>query len=237
MSRFWIVIMVICWSHIIEAQKSEDQWMETYQFVYLTDHLEQAQYEIRYAGQNNFLGHVVDGYHQDMRLVGTAKMVEALKQVEQLLLAQGYGLKIFDTYRPQRAVDHFVRWSKISSDTLTKSHFYPTLDKDRLFALGYISSRSGHTRGSTVDLTLYLVTDGQEVDMGGPYDYFGDLSWHTYQELSKYQLKARAILKKAMLACGFRSYSKEWWHYTLNGEPYPKRYFNFTVPKTDHRSK
>lgn len=203
-------------------------WMKQYDFVYLDEILENAQYEVRYASRNNFLGKEVDGYHSE-RLVMTRQAAEALAAAEKMFNRKGYGLKIFDTYRPQRAVNHFMRWAKVPSDTLTKSAFYPEQKKSQLFKLGYISSRSGHSRGSTIDLTLYHLSDGREVDMGGSYDYFGERSHHVFTDLSKRQATQRRMLKSILLIVGFKPYSKEWWHYTLKNEPYPKRYFDFIV--------
>jgi len=159
----------------------------------------------------------------------TRQAAMGLKKAEQSLREEGFGLKIFDTYRPQRGVDHFKRWAKEPTDTLTKHIFYPKVDKKFLFDLGYISSRSGHSRGSTVDLTIYRLSDGMEVDMGGVYDYFGEESHHSFNDLSKEQLYHRALLKSHMNDANFRPYSKEWWHYTLRQEPYPKTFFDEVV--------
>lgn len=208
---------------------SQEALMQEHGFVYLDEVLESAQYEVRYHSHDNFIGQPIDGYHSD-RLVLTKEAAKALKAAEVALMKEGYCLKIFDTYRPQRAVNNFISWSKIESDTLMKAAYYPEQVKRQLFKLGYISTRSGHSRGSTIDLTIADIETGDEIDMGGPYDFFGEVSHHTYTDLSDTQLNNRKLLKKAMWNAGFRPYSKEWWHYTLNNEPYPKQYFDFTVP-------
>ncbi len=214
-------------SSALSGQKDS---LRKYNFNYLDDVLAVAKYDVRYKGENNFLGRPVKGYHSS-RLVLTQEAAMALKMVEVSLLDMGYGLLIYDTYRPQRAVDDFSKWAKTHGDTITRQQYYPDHDKRNLFKLGYISSRSGHSRGSTIDLTLYYIHTGHPVDMGGPYDYFGTLSHHDYLQLTSHQLKHRRLLKKAMLDHGFRAYSKEWWHYTLNGEPYKFTYFDFVVDK------
>jgi D-alanyl-D-alanine dipeptidase len=144
----------------------------------------------------------------------------------------GLGLKIYDAYRPQTAVNDFIHWSKIPSDTLTKHIYYPTLAKNRLFDLGFIASKSGHSRGSTVDLSLIYLkgkNKGKEVDMGGSWDFFGELSNFSYPAISEKQKANRNLLRELMLANGFKPYDKEWWHFTLNQEPFPQTYFNFPI--------
>lgn len=225
--RRWIFLIACIIANSLVAQDSTD-WMKTYDFVYLDEVLDHAQYEVRYAGTNNFVGKKVDGYHSK-RLVMTRQAAEALAKAEDTLYKMGYGLKIFDTYRPQRAVNHFMRWARVPADTLTKAQFYPQQKKSLLFKLGYIASRSGHSRGSTIDLTLYHLSDGSEVDMGGPYDFFGERSHHTYTDVTEAQQVHRTALKITLVEVGFKPYSKEWWHYTLLHEPYPKKYFDFVV--------
>ncbi len=209
------------------AQKTE-VWMDSLDFVYLDEILVHAIYDVRYASEHNFVGTRVKGY-KSQRLVLTRTSAQALRKIEILLYNKGYGLKIYDTYRPQTAVNHFIDWAKDPSDTLTKHEFYPRQNKKHLFKLGYISSRSGHSRGSTIDLTIYNLSDGSDVDMGSPYDFFGEISHHSYQDISMSQMKNRLYLKTAMSKGGFRSYAKEWWHYTLRKEPYPKTFFDCIV--------
>ncbi len=221
-------LLIILGSTSISCAQQNNEWMQSDGFVYLDEVLQDAQYDARYADSNNFTGRPVEGY-LTQRLVMTKEAANALKNIESHFNELGYGIKIFDTYRHQIAVDNFKKWALDPSDTLTKSIFYPSLDKQHLFQLGYISSKSGHTRGSTIDMTLYHLDTGEEVDMGGPYDFFGDLSHHNYKHISLTQKRNRALLKTIMSQYGFRSYAKEWWHYTLRNEPYPNTYFNHIV--------
>ena len=197
-------------------------------FVYVTDAIPDAVLDIRYYGANNFLGTRVDYYLAPVAIM-SKEAAQALMRVNDDLKAQGYAIKIFDAYRPQGAVDHFVRWAQDESDTLMKEYFYPDIEKNRLFPEGYIARRSGHSRGSTVDLTLLDMKTGKEVDMGAPFDFFGPISGHGTNLITREQANNRLILRRAMENAGFRPYSKEWWHYTLINEPYPDTYFSFPV--------
>jgi D-alanyl-D-alanine dipeptidase len=184
--------------------------------------------EMRYASTHNFVGTRVDGYEAPRCLL-TRQAATALAAVERDLAARDLGLKVFDCYRPARAVAHFLRWARNSADLKTKPEFYPATDKRDLFAEGYIASRSGHSRGSTVDLTLVRLADGHELDMGGPFDFFGPQSWRSYRALSEEARRNRALLAEAMRRGGFRPYDREWWHFTLRGEPFSGIYFDFPV--------
>ena len=197
-------------------------------FVYLSDVDISIQKELRYLGNNNFIGKPIDGYITDCIIVSkpTAK---ALKAIQTKLKKEGLSLKIFDAYRPQQAVNHFVRWAKILNDTLMKKQYYPKVPKSELFNLGYIASKSGHTRGSTIDLTIVDLKSGQELDMGSPYDFFGTKSHPFYRKISEKQKENRMLLRRMMLKNGFKPYDNEWWHFTLKDEPFPKTYFNFPV--------
>ena len=197
-------------------------------FVYLSDVDISIQKELRYLGNNNFIGKPIDGYITDCIIVSkpTAK---ALKAIQTKLKNEGLSLKIFDAYRPQQAVNHFVRWAKILNDTLMKKQYYPKVPKSELFNLGYIASKSGHTRGSTIDLTIVDLKSGQELDMGSPYDFFGTKSHPFYRKISEKQKENRMLLRRMMLKNGFKPYDNEWWHFTLKDEPFPKTYFNFPV--------
>jgi len=176
----------------------------------------------------------------------TRQAAEALKAVSDDVKAQGYRLKIFDAYRPQRAVDNFVRWAKDEADVRMKQYFYPDLEKNLLFPQDYIAEKSGHTRGSTVDITLFDMTTEKEVDMGGTFDWFGVESHPDFcgnpemgkytggkspkgRSITKQQFENRMILRQAMLRHGFKPLSSEWWHFTLKDEPFPDTYFNFPV--------
>lgn len=197
-------------------------------FVVLTDVIPDAILEIRYHSTFNFVGARVDGYDEPVALI-TKEAAAALKKASNDLKSKGYRIKIYDTYRPQTAVNHFERWAKNLTDTLTKAYFYPELDKSVLFDLGFIAHRSGHSRGSTVDLTLFDMSTGKEVDMGGVFDYFGDRSHDDFPDLTPEQKRNRGILNEAMFAAGFKTIPEEWWHFTLKNEPYPDTYFTFPV--------
>ena len=197
-------------------------------FVYVTDVVPNVILEIRYYSTYNFTADRVDGYTAPTAIL-SEEAAAALKKVSDAMREQGYVVKIFDAYRPQAAVDHFVRWAADTADTRLKSVFYPEVDKDQLFALGYIAKKSSHSRGSTVDLTLVDMQTGRELDMGSPFDFFGPISNHGTDLITPGQAANREILKNAMLEAGFKLYPKEWWHYTLENEPFPDTYFNFPV--------
>ncbi|MDR6733206.1 M15 family metallopeptidase [Sphingobacterium sp. 2149] len=197
-------------------------------FVYVKDIIPNVSLEMRYFGSHNFTGRPIRGYEKPVAIL-TKRAAFALQQVENHLNKKGLGLKIFDAYRPQRAVDNFKSWSLKTGDTIAKREFYPHLDKKNLFKLGFIASKSGHSRGSTVDLTIIRLKDKKEIDMGGPFDFFGAVSHHQYANLTAQQKENRKILKEAMAKFGFKAYDKEWWHYTLQNEPYRKTYFDFIV--------
>ena len=199
-------------------------------FVSIGEVVPDAILEIRYYTSYNFVGARIDGYRQPTALL-TREAADSLRAVSDDVLAQGYRLKIFDAYRPQCAVDHFVRWAADVSDTLMKPYFYPDLDKSVLFEQEYIMEKSGHTRGSTVDLTLFDMATEREVDMGGTFDWFGIESHPDYTDITPQQYANRMILREAMLRHGFKPLASEWWHFTLADEPYPDTYF--TVPVRD----
>lgn len=197
-------------------------------FVYLDQVLKSARYDVRYAGTDNFVGEPIDGY-RTARIILTREAAVALAAVEQDVALSGLALKIFDGYRPQRAVDEFRRWAADPQDTRQKARYYPDLDKPALFRDGYIAKHSGHSRGSTVDLTLVDSTTGKEMDMGSPFDFFGPISHHGSALVNVQQTRNRETLRQAMLRHDFEPYGAEWWHYTLKAEPYPKTYFDFPV--------
>ncbi len=197
-------------------------------FVSITDVIPDAILEIRYYSTYNFIGDRINGYEEPVALL-SKEAATALKKVSDELRDKGYRLKIFDAYRPQVAVDHFASWASDVGDTRMKQYFYPDVDKSLLFDYGYIAYRSGHSRGCTVDLTLFDMKTGREVDMGGPFDYFGTLSHPDYTGITDEQYKNRMILREAMLNNGFRACPTEWWDFTLIDEPYPYTYFSFPV--------
>ena len=197
-------------------------------FVLLSEAVPDAILEIRYFSTYNFVGDRIDGYEEPVALL-TKEAAAALKAVSDKLVAQGYRLKVYDAYRPQKAVSHFVRWAQDAEDVRMKEYFYPDLEKDVLFPQGYIAEHSGHSRGSTVDLTLFDMKTEAEVDMGGTFDFFGELSHPDYTDITETQYANRMFLRKAMLDGGFKPLAEEWWHFTLADEPYPETYFTFPV--------
>ncbi|MDF1825823.1 MAG: M15 family metallopeptidase [Verrucomicrobiales bacterium] len=196
-------------------------------FVYLKEVDPTIKTDLRYASSNNFVGTRVDGYRAK-KVIITEKAAEALKRIQADLKKEGYALKVFDAYRPKQAVNHFVRWARDRKNTRTKAKYYPDLPKSALVGGGYISGLSRHSSGSTVDLTL-VNSAGKELDMGTPFDFFGGASAHSSQIPTPEQQANRRKLKAAMERGGFRSYYKEWWHYTLRGEPFAGQYFDFPV--------
>ena len=198
-------------------------------FVTLTDVIPDVILEIRYYSTFNFVGTRVDGYEEPVALI-TREAAQALKGVSDEMIARGYRLKIWDTYRPQMAVDHFCRWGENVTDTLTKRWFYPYLDKDVVFERGYIARRSGHSRGSVVDLTLVDMKTGRDIDMGYGFDWFGEESHPAFRgNLTEEQIANRMLLRDVMIRHGFKPITEEWWHFVLKNEPYPNTYFTFPV--------
>ena len=213
-------------------------------FVSITDVVPDAILEIRYFSTYNFVGARIDGYLAPVALF-TREAADSLRAVSDDLKRMGYRLKIFDAYRPQCAVDHFARWAADVADTTMRQSFYPEVDKRNLFKLGYIAHKSGHTRGSTVDLTLFDVATGKEVDMGAPFDWFGgesspgfcgnahtakyDAGAKAARKITAEQFANRMILRQAMVRHGFKTLETEWWHFTLRNEPFPDTYFTFPI--------
>ena len=197
-------------------------------FVLLADYIPQIVQEIRYYSTFNFIGDRIDGYEEPCAIL-TREAARALKNVSNEMIVHGYRLKIFDAYRPACAVRQFVRWGIEDQDLRMKPWFYPELDKTSLFAEGYIASRSGHSRGSTVDLTLLDMKTGKELDMGSPFDLFSEVSHPDYRGISDEQYRNRMLLQRAMVRSGFKPLDCEWWHFTLDREPYPDTYFEFPV--------
>jgi D-alanyl-D-alanine dipeptidase len=197
-------------------------------FVYVKTIIPDLDVELRYFTDNNFVGDTIQGYKAN-RLILTNEAAKALQLVQDELQIQNICLKVYDGYRPQRAVNHFVVWAKDLSDTINKQYYYPKVQKRHLFNEGYIASKSGHSRGSTVDLTLTDGNTGKPLDMGSPYDFFGEESWVVYQNISNTQKANRELLQKVMQKHNFRNYANEWWHFTLRWEPFPETYFDFEV--------
>ena len=258
-TKLWLLVatlFVLCGAGVLTGCSGDDSNAaavsptdDNSQFVNLTDAVPDAILEIRYFSTYNFVGQRIDGYEEPTALL-TRQAADSLKAVSDELCKQGYRLKIYDAYRPQKAVDHFVRWAQNLNDTKMKQYFYPDLDKSVLFEQEYIYERSGHTRGSTVDLTLFDMATEKELDMGGTFDWFGPESHPDFcgnPETGKYtgdnskspaepkrsitaeQFEHRMILRRAMLAHGFKPIDTEWWHFTLKDEPFPETYFTFPV--------
>ena len=249
-TTLWILASIIavvcaltaCNGNADEPKESDD----SSDFVTITDVFPDVILEIRYFSTYNFVGKRIDGYLQPTALL-TKRAADSLKAVSDDLVRHGYRLKIYDAYRPQCAVDHFVRWSKDVNDTLMKKYFYPDLDKSVLFPQEYICERSGHTRGSTLDLTLFDMNKEKEVDMGGTFDWFGEESHPDFSGdpetlyfdpeggLTSEQFYNRMMLRAAMMRHGFKPFSTEWWHFTLEDEPYPNTYFTFPVKQLQEK--
>ena len=197
-------------------------------FVLLADYVPQIVQEIRYYSTYNFIGDRIDGYEEPCALL-TIEAARALKAVSSEMIVQGYRLKVFDAYRPACAVKHFVLWGIEDQDQRMKPYFYPDLEKQELFVKGYIAKQPSHSRGSTVDLTLLDMRTGKELDMGSPFDLFSEVSHPDYRGITEEQYANRMLLQHAMVRCGFRPIDCEWWHFTLENEPYPDTYFEFPV--------
>ena len=197
-------------------------------FVHVKEVIPDLDVELRYFSTHNFVGDTIEGYKTN-NLILTIQTAKALKLVQEELQSQNLCLKVYDGYRPQRAVNHFISWAKDLSDTINKQEFYPKVEKRHLFRDGYIAAQSGHSRGSTVDLTIIDGNSNETLDMGSPYDFFGEPSWVEYQNITELQKHNRQLLQTIMLKHGFRNYLQEWWHFTLNGELFPETYFDFLV--------
>ena len=197
-------------------------------FVLLSDVIPHIVQEIRYFSTYNFVGERIDGYEEPCALL-TKEAARALKTVSNEMMVQGYRLKIFDAYRPATAVKHFVLWGLEDQDIRMKPYFYPDMEKTELFSKGYVAKQSSHSRGSTVDLTLLDMRTGKEVDMGSPFDLFGELSHPDCRDVTDEQYENRMILQKVMVRNGFKPIDCEWWHFTLEDEPYPDTYFDFPL--------
>lgn len=197
-------------------------------FVLLSDVVPDAVMDVRYFGTYNFIGARIDGYEEPVILL-CRKAAEALKRASDAAIERGYRLKVWDAYRPQRAVNHFERWAEDLADTKMKPYFYPELEKSVLFDQGYIAHRSGHSRGSTVDLTLLSMATGKEIDTGSPFDFFGEKSHPDYTAITEKQYENRMLLRSIMVDAGYVPFETEWWHFHLKDEPYPNTYFDFPV--------
>ncbi|KND37631.1 D-Ala-D-Ala dipeptidase VanX [Streptomyces acidiscabies] len=197
-------------------------------FVFLDEFVPGIRWDAKYATWDNFTGKPVDGYLAN-RVVGTRAVSAALDRARKEAASHGFGLLLWDCYRPQRAVDCFLRWARQPEDGRTRSRHYPNIDRAAMFDQGYVAAKSGHSRGSTVDLTLFHLTAGDLAPMGGDHDLMDPISHHGAEGITRLEAENRERLRSVMERCGFRSYACEWWHYTLVDEPYPDTYFDFPI--------
>ena len=196
-------------------------------FVDITTIIPDIILEIRYYSTYNFVGERINGYKEPISLM-TKEAANALKKVNDYLKEKGYLIKIYDSYRPQRAVDHFVNWTK-NNDTKMKKYFYPDIEKKDIIPKDYVASKSGHSKGSTIDLTLFDMNKGKEIDMGSTFDFFGEISHPDYLNITSEQKKNRLFLIDSMRKFGFEVIDSEWWHFYLKNQPFPNTYFDFEV--------
>jgi D-alanyl-D-alanine dipeptidase len=197
-------------------------------FVFLDEALDGVRWDAKYATWDNFTGTPVDGYEAN-RIVGSRALADALLDAQTKASALGFGLLLWDGYRPQRAVNRFLEWSAQPEDGRTKERFYPTIDRAAMLTHGYVARRSGHSRGSAVDLTLYRLDSGELASMGGGHDLMDERSHHGAPGVSGIEAENRRTLCSIMEHSGFGRYDCEWWHYALRVEPYPDTYFDFPI--------
>jgi zinc D-Ala-D-Ala dipeptidase len=200
-------------------------------FVFMDESVPGIRWDAKYATWDNFTGKPVDGYLAN-RIVGTMAVCAALQTAQELGASLGFGLLLWDGYRPQRAVECFLRWSQEPEDDRTKRRHYPNIDRAEMFERGYVAALSSHSRGSTVDLTLFHLATGELAQMGGHHDLMDPISHHGANGITPPVAKNRQLLSSIMEECGFNSYDREWWHYSLNDEPYPNTYFDFPIGVT-----
>ena len=197
-------------------------------FVYIEQITPGIKTDLRYYAGHNFVGKRITGYLEP-KCILTKEAAIALDSAQKNLEQFGLGLKIFDAYRPQRAVNNFIEWASDLEDIKMKSEFYPDVKKENLFIEGYIADKSSHSRGSTVDITIIDLKSNTELDMGSGYDFFGPESWPDFADISELQRSNRMLLQLIMMKHGFNPYPKEWWHFTLQNEPFPDTYFDFPI--------
>jgi D-alanyl-D-alanine dipeptidase len=197
-------------------------------FAFVDERVPGLRWDAKYATWDNFTGKPVDGYGAN-RIVGTIALCAALDRAQENAARLGFGLLLWDGYRPQRAVDCFLRWAELPEDGRTKHRHYPNITRAGLFAQGYVAAKSGHTRGSSVDLTLYCLATGDLAPMGGGFDLMDVVSRHDAVGLAEVETANRRQLRSIMTVSGFGAYDREWWHYTLEHEPFPHTYFDFPI--------
>lgn len=203
-------------------------------FVFVDELVPGIRWDAKYATWDNFTGRPVDGYLAN-RIVGTRALCAALARTQERAASLGYGVLLWDGYRPQHAVDCFLRWARLPEDGRTKRRHYPNIARSEMFELGYVAARSGHSRGSTVDLTLYRPDTGELVEMGGGHDLMDSVSHHGAEGITPLETENRHRLCSIMEDSGFERYDHEWWHYTLRDEPHPDTYFDFPITVTADR--
>ncbi|PID69362.1 MAG: peptidase M15 [Flavobacteriales bacterium] len=221
-----LAVLFLALSTVLTAQNSTTGIPEG--FVDAKEYIPNLRTDLRYYGSNNFVGEPIDGYERP-KCIMTKEAAKALKKVQADFEKLGFGLLVFDAYRPQRAVNHFIRWAQDTTDTKMKDRFYPNVDKSSLFEDGYITEKSAHSRGSTVDLTIVSLKTGHILDLGSSYDLFDEKSNVSYTKITKNQRAIRLLLQRKMVKYGFKPYENEWWHFTLAKEPYPDTYFDFAI--------
>lgn len=224
-------ILLLFISSCQNAENSENSKIQTYPpegFVRIQKLIPGILIEARYHSEHNFIGKSINGYYSDS-LILEINAAKALSKIQEKLKLKGYEIKLYDAYRPQKAVDHFVEWAKDLKDSAKKREFYPRVPKSRLFEEGYIAEKSGHSRGGTVDITLVYSHDLSELDMGSPYDFFDPISWPSDSTVSPLQYNNRMMLKTIMEENGFKSLDQEWWHFSLKNEKFPHQYFDFDI--------
>ena len=224
-----ILIAILKKQKLKKAKEKKSPEYDSSDFVDITTIIPDILLEIRYYSTYNFVGERIEGYKEPLALM-TKEAANALKEVSKYLYEKGYLIKIFDSYRPQRAVDFFVKWSK-NDDIKMKKYFYPNFEKKNIIPGGYLASKSGHSKGSTVDLTLFDMNKGKEIDMGGTFDFFGEISHPDYLNITEEQKKNRQLLIDSMRKFGFEVISTEWWHFYFKNQPFPNTYFNFEVSR------
>jgi D-alanyl-D-alanine dipeptidase len=197
-------------------------------FVFVDEHVPGIRWDAKYATWDNFTGKPVEGYVAN-RIVGTKALCAALERTRDRAASLGFGLLLWDGYRPQRAVDCFLRWSRQPEDGRTKRRHYPNIDRAEMFELGYVAAKSAHSRGGAVDLTLYHLATRELAPMGGGHDLMDRISHHGEPGITRVEASNRRSLCSIMEASGFQAYECEWWHYTLSDEPYPETYFDFPI--------
>lgn len=220
------VIILISISAQIQAQNKSGTLPDG--FVYVKEVIPKLRTDLRYYSDNNFIGRPIDGYNKP-KCILTVEAAEALKKVQGEFEKLGFGLLVFDAYRPQRAVNQFVKWAQDTTDNKMKDKYYPNIDKKDLFKEEYIAAKSGHSRGSTVDLTIVSLKTGHILDLGSDFDLFDERSNVNYKNVTKNQRSIRLMLQRRMVKHGFKPHEKEWWHFTLAKEPYPDTYFDFSI--------